>query len=378
MLNPHPSAGASPGHAPLSRRRLAVALAVAGAADVLGLWCAAFPPLLWALDLAVAAVLFGFLGWRWFLLPALVAEAIPGIAVFPAWLLVVLAVAATDGRSLSPLKDGKALPPAVQAGAKIMEGVQGARVVILGCAWAAAAVFITGIITLGFVLFRSFDAPARLVDKIGATLRSAFTSHTRVVTLVSSALGEIQHENKIVVCTNRFAVTVTRSSAKNWEILGKTIDLGSSSVSLTAMENRVQYVIKNPGEIAFDLRDQPRELVITIPPPELDETIVEAQSNPDQIGVVTEAGWARSKFLSGKALEEQIRRELRPLVVQEGRHPVRLERAAAHAVQTIGDLVRQQLEKRGLGDLPVRVVIRGNRLNSGAPGASLQSRSSDR
>jgi len=33
------------------------------------------------------------LGWRWPLLPGLVAEAIPGVAAFPVWVLVVAAVA---------------------------------------------------------------------------------------------------------------------------------------------------------------------------------------------------------------------------------------------------------------------------------------------
>jgi hypothetical protein len=41
-------------------------------------------------DLLTALLLFGLLGWRWALLPGLVAEAIPGVAVFPVWLLVVL------------------------------------------------------------------------------------------------------------------------------------------------------------------------------------------------------------------------------------------------------------------------------------------------
>jgi uncharacterized membrane protein YtjA (UPF0391 family) len=47
----------------------------------------------WAVDLATALLLFVLLGWRWALLPGLVAEAIPGIAVFPVWVLVVAAVA---------------------------------------------------------------------------------------------------------------------------------------------------------------------------------------------------------------------------------------------------------------------------------------------
>ena len=40
-----------------------------------------------------AILLFMVLGWQWILLPGLVREAIPGISVFPFWLLVVGTVA---------------------------------------------------------------------------------------------------------------------------------------------------------------------------------------------------------------------------------------------------------------------------------------------
>jgi hypothetical protein len=44
-------------------------------------------------DVATALLLFGLLGWRWALLPGLVAEAIPGVAAFPTWVVVVASVA---------------------------------------------------------------------------------------------------------------------------------------------------------------------------------------------------------------------------------------------------------------------------------------------
>ena len=43
----------------------------------------------WALDLVTALLLFLILGRRWAILPGLVAEAIPGFGIFPAWILVV-------------------------------------------------------------------------------------------------------------------------------------------------------------------------------------------------------------------------------------------------------------------------------------------------
>jgi hypothetical protein len=77
----------------LSKTRLALACLVAAASDVVSYGTAFVPPVQWMVDLVTALLLFGLLGWRWALLPGLVAEAIPGVAVFPVWLLVVASVA---------------------------------------------------------------------------------------------------------------------------------------------------------------------------------------------------------------------------------------------------------------------------------------------
>jgi hypothetical protein len=82
-----------------SRTRLALALAVAGVSDLLGFTWEIFPPLQWVVDIATAFVLFLILGRRWLLLPALLAEAIPGLGVFPVWVLVVLSIAYGNFRS---------------------------------------------------------------------------------------------------------------------------------------------------------------------------------------------------------------------------------------------------------------------------------------
>ena len=74
-------------------RRLAAAFAVAAVSDLLSVWAELVLPLQWALDLSTAGLLFLILGRRWLILPGLVAEAIPGVAVFPSWLLVVASIA---------------------------------------------------------------------------------------------------------------------------------------------------------------------------------------------------------------------------------------------------------------------------------------------
>jgi hypothetical protein len=50
----------------------------------------------WVIDLATAFLLFLILGRRWAILPGLVAEAIPGMGIFPVWVLVVLSMIVYD------------------------------------------------------------------------------------------------------------------------------------------------------------------------------------------------------------------------------------------------------------------------------------------
>jgi len=74
------------------------ALLIAVLSDALGFGVVLFPPVQWFLDAATAAALFAILGFRWTLLSALAVEAVPGLELFPAWTLVVLSLAATEGR----------------------------------------------------------------------------------------------------------------------------------------------------------------------------------------------------------------------------------------------------------------------------------------
>jgi hypothetical protein len=70
-----------------------LAFAIAGLADLLSIALSFAPPVQWASDLSTAVLLFVVLGRQWILLPALIMEAIPGVYVFPFWVLVVAAIA---------------------------------------------------------------------------------------------------------------------------------------------------------------------------------------------------------------------------------------------------------------------------------------------
>jgi hypothetical protein len=79
--------------------RFAAALAVATCSDLLSPWTEVVLPVQWALDLLTAGLLFLILGRQWLILPGLIAEAIPGLAIFPSWVLVVASIAVWGSRN---------------------------------------------------------------------------------------------------------------------------------------------------------------------------------------------------------------------------------------------------------------------------------------
>jgi hypothetical protein len=76
-----------------SKKQLALAFAIAGISDAIGAFATPLPPVVWVVDVGTALLLFMVLGRQWLLLPGLALEAIPGLGVFPLWLLVVGAIA---------------------------------------------------------------------------------------------------------------------------------------------------------------------------------------------------------------------------------------------------------------------------------------------
>ena len=82
--------------------RWRAALVTAVLSDALGFAAALYPPAQWALDAVTAVVLFAVLGFRWPLLPALFIEAVPALQLFPAWTLVVAALASVENAPHDP------------------------------------------------------------------------------------------------------------------------------------------------------------------------------------------------------------------------------------------------------------------------------------
>lgn len=81
----------------LPRWRWALLLALIS--DILGFVFTFTPPVHWMIDVLTVIALFAAIGFKWLLLPALIVEVIPGLQLFPAWTLVVLALAGTENKT---------------------------------------------------------------------------------------------------------------------------------------------------------------------------------------------------------------------------------------------------------------------------------------
>jgi hypothetical protein len=92
----HPAVSEPPARR-YSKGMIALALGVAALSDIISVGITFLAPAQLAIDFLTALALFWVLGKRWALLPGIIAEAIPGVGVFPVWVLVVLSILVYDG-----------------------------------------------------------------------------------------------------------------------------------------------------------------------------------------------------------------------------------------------------------------------------------------
>lgn len=79
--------------------------------DALGFGVLPFPPVQWVLDAVTAVTLILILGFRWKLLVAMAVEVIPAIQLFPAWTMVIIAMAATETKKAADGKSTETINP---------------------------------------------------------------------------------------------------------------------------------------------------------------------------------------------------------------------------------------------------------------------------
>lgn len=207
--------------------------------------------------------------------------------------------------------------------------------------WAFAVVCIVAILTAGFIAYKFSMGFHDTVNKV-------FRPNVYNVEITLNTIGKLQQESKIIVLTAELTVDVERSSTKRF--MWDYYNLGTTTVRMKVPGNKVQYYIPTDSldekSIAWDADKQ--ELVLNLPDPILDEEIVEVQSDPKLIQVQKDIGWARLDAYSGKAMENQIKSELREKVIEAGKHELLLEKAKVNAEKVIKDLFEKLKKEKDL------------------------------
>ncbi|MFZ9881486.1 MAG: hypothetical protein ACO3QC_08810 [Phycisphaerales bacterium] len=122
-----------------------------------------------------------------------------------------------------------------------------------------------------------------------------------------SALGELERAPALRVATREVNVRVdamvpTEATLRPWLVPvgpGLRVEVGRTQVEIVAEGNRVQYVIPLGGvegagsriEKSFVGAGDDLTLVLTMPPPQVDETIVDIQSDPRRLKLQIDRDW---------------------------------------------------------------------------------------
>jgi uncharacterized protein DUF4230 len=204
---------------------------------------------------------------------------------------------------------------------------------------AVATVAVSLIALAAFVFKSCLGQPAELAN----SLARAAQPQISITTIIQTSLDRLRDESKLVVYTANVSVMITKTSEK--KLLFGKLDLGSTTVRLRASGNKAQIIVplKKLAAADFHFDEAQKRLTVTIPPPRVDEGLVEVQTDPEYYEVETDLGWARLNTFSGDFLREQARRDLRPAVIAEASQPRIIEMAKENAREKVSALLQPAL-----------------------------------
>jgi hypothetical protein len=180
----------------------------------------------------------------------------------------------------------------------------------------------------------------------------ALTPTYNTTTVIQTSVNRLRQEAKLVVLSADVTVEVTRTSSK---ILFDRLDFGDTVATVRSRGNRAQYFVPldKIKEGDFHFANGGKTLVFTAPEPRVDETIVEVQSDPNQIEVQTKVGWFRTDKRSGEFARAEAKRALREAVVAEAKSQIYVDIARKNAQEKIANLLRPAVTQLGVTNLTV-------------------------
>lgn len=216
---------------------------------------------------------------------------------------------------------------------------------IVSRVWAFAAVSIVLILTVGFIVITIIGTPAKVIKTISNSMTEMLKPKVKIEVVISNTIGELKKDSKFVVLTAEITVYEKRSSTK--KVLWNILSLGTTVVEMRVPCNKVQYIIPTAAirKDMFHWNESRNEVVIDIPCAILDEEFVDIQSDPSLIEVKTSTGWGRLHSYSGTVLANQIKKDLRSLVIEQGKNKLLLDSARKNAEEAIRSLFEQVMKR---------------------------------
>ncbi len=249
------------------------------------------------------------------------------------------------------------------------EGVKSRLVTVV---WAIACMLIVAIVSGVYVVDRAInitqaeikeerirvDSTLSIPASVAEKLAEAFETKASVNAIFIPVIREIKQKPKFVVMVTTLNVTVKKENLKTAG--GGGLDLGTTTVTLRANGNRVQYFVplEGAGINSFEFDPQTKVLTATFPPVRIDKDVVDVQNNPSMIDLRTDVGWARLDRYSGEDLRGQVQKDLRGAVVEEAGMPLLMDKARETARRQLMKLL-EPVQMALKEDVTLRVKFEG-------------------
>ncbi|MBF0409189.1 MAG: DUF4230 domain-containing protein [Candidatus Riflebacteria bacterium] len=221
---------------------------------------------------------------------------------------------------------------------------------------ASAVVISVALLGAFLLLNRLAEVPREIFSEPFRHIANLIKPEVSVSTVMNAAVNSLKKTPKLVVLTAAFGVETKKISTKS--VFWGYVSLGDTIVTLRAIDNKVQYYIPldkiSRESLIYD--EINGRLSIKIPQPRLDENLIEVQTDPAKIEIMTSLGWARFDKFSGKKLRDESARELRNAVIEQGRDEYFLVKARKEAEKMIKRSL-SEISEAMKKDLPIDVTF---------------------
>ena len=177
-------------------------------------------------------------------------------------------------------------------------------------------------------------------------IADAFRPNIDSKVVLAGTIEQLRAEGKVVVLTADVMAQVT--SRTDTEILFGLLDPATTIVQVRAPA-RVQYVIPldriNREDFFYDPTS--KRLLITVPNPRLDTSIVQVSTDPADIEVMKDVGWMGLDRAGGRYNDRRARRLLRDAAIHAGQSGIWLRQAqesSDRALRRLFDPLISQLD----------------------------------